>query len=196
MKPLIVAVALSVLGACGSPGRVPPRAMVDFGPPVPAQATSPLRPGVGLDVRLPAWIDTPAMSYRLLYANPAQLHEYAETRWAAAPAALVGQRLRQRLRLPSTAGQACKIVVALDEFGQSFDSPEKGRGVLQGQATLSDRRGVVLARIALSFDALAATADARGGVLALAEVVDRSALALEAWLGEPERRTSLQGCGG
>lgn len=197
MKRIPGAVALVVgLCACGSVARVAaPKTVFDFGPPVEALAGAGLRSDVGIEVKAPPWFDSMAVEYRLAYAEPQVLRDYAEARWAGPPAQLVAQRLRQRLQMPAPAGGGCRVLLVVEEFSQTFDAPDKSRAVLRGQVTLSDRRGAVLTRRAVAGEA-PATADARGGVVAMAAAVDAAAQAIGGWLDEAARQGRLKDCGG
>ena len=50
-----------------------------------------------VEVQSPPWIDTTTMQYRLSYADRTRREAYAASRWAAPPARLLEQKLKQRL---------------------------------------------------------------------------------------------------
>lgn len=197
----IVAVALLAsvawLAGCVNVGKAPPaaRSVFDFGPPVAAQQG--VLPGVslGLDLRAPAWVDQNAQVYRLGYDNPQQLREYAQSRWAGPPSQLVAQRLRQRLALPAAGGR-CGLQGQMEEFAQVFDSVTLSRGVLRLAWRLTDRQGATLATTSVAVEATAASADARGGAVALTDATDRVAQATVDWLRGLEAAGTLKGCAG
>lgn len=60
----------------------------------PPLTTLQLRAGGGADSRLAG--DTPAMQYRLAYAEPERRQAYAGSRWAAVPAELIEQVVVRR----------------------------------------------------------------------------------------------------
>lgn len=194
-----IALIASVVGlaGCVNVGKAPPaaRSVFDFGPPVAAQPAT--RPGLslGLDLRAPAWVDQNAQVYRLGYDNPQQLREYAQSRWAGPPSQLVAQRLRQRLALPA-AGGYCGLQGHMEEFAQVFDSATQSRGVLRLTWRLTDRQGATVATTPVAVDAPAASADARGGAVALAAATDRAAEVTADWLRGLEAAGTLKGCAG
>lgn len=185
MRRLIAAALCLSLAACMTAGRrgadAAP-AVYDWGPtPAVAGVSRPLP--MALEVRASPWFDTSGIDYRLAYADPARLREYAQARWAAPPAQLVQQRLAGRLGLmPAGVGRAdCLLRIEIGEFSQVFASPESSRGVLQGRVALFDRSRRLLATLPVDIAMPAATPDARGGVGALGDAVDRLADAISAW---------------
>lgn len=183
MKNILLALAvLLVAAACtGLPRNRADLALYDLGPgPAQSPGVATYR-GVALEVRLPVWLDAPAMSYRLTYADPRRVHAYAQARWAASPMLLLQQRLRQLLAL-SAAGAPCLLRVDLDDFSQSFASPSSSSAVLRGEAQLFGKGGAVKGRRQLQLEVPAATADAAGGAAALAVASERLAATLNEWL--------------
>ncbi len=164
---LLLGSLMLFLSACGSlpkPGTAP--ALYDFGIPPAASATPiPIRlarveaiPGLeGFDMR-----------YRLAYQNPAQVFAYTESRWAAAPADLLAQRLRQQGF--SAAITSCSLRVTLETFDQVFDSPAASRAIVGLRADLVSGRGATTQSqtTQIVVESPAHSADARGGVAALA----------------------------
>lgn len=173
---------LLFLAACvgGGRGRAD-LAVYDLGPAAVALPAAAAHAGVALEIRLPAWLDSQAMSYRLAYADPQRLHAFAQARWAASPQLLLQQRLRQQLAL-TPGGAPCTLRVELDDFSQSFASPAASSAVLRGEALLLGKGRALRARQPLQIDVPAATADAAGGAAALAAVADRLATTLAQWL--------------
>lgn len=135
-----------LLGACsvGPPAREAP-AVFDLGPARAAVAAS-TRPRAALSlpaVTAPAWLDGAQISYRLVYADAARPQAYAQSRWAAPPAALLTQRLRTRFAaaMDVVTGQASAraeyaLHVDLDDFSQSFSAPENSVTVVSARASL------------------------------------------------------------
>lgn len=177
---LVLAVLLALAACAGNPRSRADLALYDLGPG-PAQPSATAYPGIALEVRLPVWLDAPAMSYRLTYADPRRVHAYAQARWAASPMLLLQQRLRQSLAL-STAGAPCLLRVDLDEFSQSFASPGGSSAVVRGEAQLFGKGSTLKGRRPLSLEVPAATADAAGGAAALAVASERLAAILNDWL--------------
>lgn len=127
------------------------------------------------------------MQYRLLYAANQRRQNYAESRWVAPPAELVGHALRKRM-LSGEAGGACRLRVDLDEFAQLFDSASASRVVLEARVQLvAPSGGDILARRSFSLTRPAASADAGGGVAALTAAVEGLSAELHDWLGGLDR---------
>jgi cholesterol transport system auxiliary component len=97
------------------------------------------------NVAAPGWLDTPAIVYRLNYQDTARQQSYANSRWAAAPAALLTQRLRGRLAADSDGGVMgvadsaradYTLRVELEDFSQIFDAADASRAVAVARASL------------------------------------------------------------
>ncbi|WP_300455597.1 ABC-type transport auxiliary lipoprotein family protein [Accumulibacter sp.] len=193
-----VLLAACLLGACAGGTRYPPPVVYDFGMPAQRLTEGGHWSTLALEIKAPRWFDSPAIEYRLLYDNPLLLHGYAGSRWAGAPAQLLAQRLRQQLALVGGGGQSsvsCLIRFELQEFSQVFDTPQRSRSLLQGQASLLDMaqsRRVDERRFAV--EQPADSADARGGVHALVLASDQLGRQLAAWLNDLEKRGRLKGC--
>lgn len=148
-----------------------------------------------LDAGAAAGLESDQIRYRLLYAEPTEAHAYANSRWSATPPQLFTQRLRQRL------GQQIKVLgggdpvpapllkLELEEFAQCFDRPGVSRGVVAVRVTLIDA-GKVLAQRDIVVSRPAATADASGGVQALAAASDAAVDTISAWLAVQLPRAS------
>jgi ABC-type uncharacterized transport system auxiliary subunit len=196
MKKLSMVFAAGLLAGClGGARNLSTLEVYDFGLPVAGLAEDSRWSSLGLEIKAPQWVDSRDIEYRLLYENPLQLRSYATSHWAGAPGPLLAQRLRQQLGLGGGSGQsACLLRLDLHEFSQVFDAPQRSRGLLQGRATLFDQRRQIIADRALSIEAAAPTADARGGVIALAAASDDLGRQLAVWLNDQEKRGRLQGC--
>lgn len=197
--------ALLVLGlaGCAGPDRPVRPVLYDFGPgamqPQAATRIAPL-PAIALaEVEAGPALDSSAILYRLGYADGHQLRPYAQARWTASPAQLVRQRLREQLSQQRTVlnlgegaaiarsgGQAALVLrLELEEFTHWFESPTQSSGVLRLRATAAENTAggeKLLAQRAFIVQRPAATADAQGGVRALAAATDAAAQELSQWL--------------
>jgi ABC-type uncharacterized transport system auxiliary subunit len=179
---LVVVVATALLSACSlAPTTVAP-AVFDLGPPPPAAAaTAPLRLRLP-EPAAPAWLEGNGIGYRLAFRDPFRREVYRDSRWAAPPAALVGQRLRLRLAqrpcaLPSEL-RPPTLQLSLEEFSQTFVSASESQGVVQLRATWVEA-GVE--RLFTSTRA-SASADARGAVQGLSAAVDQALDEIITWV--------------
>jgi cholesterol transport system auxiliary component len=191
---LVAALLLVTLAACSTPtGRV---TVYDFGPGTtvaqPANRMAPLQPVLLAEVEAAIALDTTAVLYRLLYADAQQLRPYAQARWSMPPAQLLRQRLRDILGqrrsvlspLDAAAPGTYTLRVELEEFSQLFASVQGSAGLVRVRATLGRNGNPARALAQTSFvvQSPAATADAAGGVRALAQASDALVLQLDAWL--------------
>jgi cholesterol transport system auxiliary component len=138
-----------------------------------------------VDVVAPTWLDAPAMQYRLAYADPARRDSFAESRWVAPPPELLQLALRRQLSGAEsrTAPGACRLQIEVDEFVQVFDSAQSSSGVIELRAALLlGRADAPVARKAFRASRPAPSADARGGVAALAGATGDVAGAIRDWL--------------
>ena len=121
-------------------------ASFDLGPQPAYSKTNPAIPGAVLIpvVSAPAWLDEDRIVYRLLYEDPTRPQAYAMSRWAAAPAALLTDRLRSRFAAASggvvAPGDGARadytLRIELEDFSQRFDRPGASRVSLRARATL------------------------------------------------------------
>lgn len=193
--------AVLALSACATPQPPAPKAVYDFGPmlslpatPVStsASAASAARPNVNANaIALPeieagAGLDSPALLYRLQYADAQQLRPYAQARWSVPPAQLVRARLRDALSahtsVLSTEGNTAWVLrVELDEFSQLFSSPEASQGLVRLRVSLL-KDDKLSAQTSVMARANAPTADAAGGVRALTAATDDAVRQISLWL--------------
>lgn len=190
---MIRAWALSLsclLAACVGGGMSPraPSVRFDLGP-LPAVPESKVLAGIRLDVRAASWLDSTVMSYRLMYADPAERRSYRDSRWVAQPAELIASRLGRVLggAIVSDGGLAgaCLLHAQLDEFIHSYDTPDSGRAIIKARLLLSAGRSGRVSR-AFHIDQPAHGANAAAGVNALGLASDRLAREIAVWLAEPE----------
>ncbi|MDD5248915.1 MAG: ABC-type transport auxiliary lipoprotein family protein [Rhodocyclaceae bacterium] len=180
---LAVLCAVLLLAACGGNVRAP-RATYDLGTAAVVWRPAGLKLS-GVSAAAPAWLATPAIAYRLLYAGGMRRDVYAESRWAGPPAALIERALNRQTPAP---GGGCGLRLDVDELVQVFDTPQSSRILLDVRASLVAPDGnAVLARKAFSLARPAPTADARGGVAAAAAAVQALGGELGAWLDATAR---------
>ena len=182
-----------LLSACALPERTPAPQRYDFGPVAAsaAEGAPAARPVLALRVQASAALEGTAMLYRLAYADAQQLRAYAQSRWAMAPAELLQQRLRDGLArhytlLPSGEGGSRLLYIELEEFSQQFTAPAESHGLLRLRASVLQRTAAgeqLLAQRDLQLQQPATSADAAGGVRALAAASDAAVAELVQWLG-------------
>jgi cholesterol transport system auxiliary component len=184
---LLLAGSLALLAACSSTRA--PITTWDFGAPSAASAAKLSGTVLVLPVEAPAWLDSPAMLYRLSYADRAEARAYAASRWIAPPAELLTERLRAAIAAAGAAvlgpadgvraGRTLRI--ELEQFDQLFDSPSSSRVELRLRATVI-ASGTLAAQRSFTVSVPAPSGDARGGALALAEAARRGVGEVVAWL--------------
>jgi len=126
---------------------------------------------------------------------------YAQSRWVAAPASLLLQRLRERLpialtpgiaRADSTLASDYLLQVELDEFCQVFEAPQASRALLRARATLIDaRRHELVAQRDFELQRPAPSPDALGAVLGLRDAVDEFITELLRWMDQQSIRADV-----
>ena len=145
-----------------------------------------------VDATAPAWLDNTAIHYRLAYHNPTQSHSYAHSRWIAPPAAILTQKIRNRI-VSDTTGSVIKnssmakadvlLNTELTEFVQIFDGAHDSHVVINLRASLVDRTSrQLLAQKDFTIQETAPSADAVGAVASLSSSSDRLIGELIQWL--------------
>ncbi len=142
----------------------------------------------------PVWLDSKAIQYRLAYLDPTQSYNYANNRWAAAPATLLTHRIRNRIaavtndKIVSTSeGTRADFTLRLEleEFSQVFDAVDKSHVVIRLRASLIHRSSrSIRAQRNFSMEQATPTANAAGAVQALTESSDKLIENLIDWLAE------------
>jgi cholesterol transport system auxiliary component len=165
-------------------------ASYDFGAPPPAQAAVRLsKPLLVHDVVAPNWMDSTGVFYRLGYQDATRPRSYASSRWMMPAANLLTNRLRQHFAAASRSGVLVPadglrsehaLRVEIEEFTQTFDAPDRSRAVIRVRASLLGNRALVAQR-SFTVERPAATADAQGGVRALAAASDELILQILDW---------------
>lgn len=181
--PTLLAAAL-LLSACSLAPTAPTRAVYDLGPAPAAAASSGTLAWRIADVTASPSLGGEGIAYRLAFQQAQRLEHYRDSVWAAPPAALLTQRLRQHLAsvqaLPGCAGRpAAMLAVNVDEFEQVFTSPGSSHVVLRVHATLWPAGAAVQQHWRIERPA---PPDAPGAVRALALAVDDWLPQLGTWL--------------
>lgn len=194
----------ALLAGCSAIPDKPVRAAIyDFGL-APAAHGSPvlpptLPPLVLADVEVTGALDGSAVLYRLGYADDHQLRPYSQARWSAPPPQLIRQRVRQRLGLERAVldigesaalaregGGAPRVLrMGLEEFSHQFETPDRSWGVLRLRVTLMENAVAgerLLAQRTFVVRRPAPSADAPGGVRALAAATDAVAQEIAQWM--------------
>jgi cholesterol transport system auxiliary component len=185
MKISVILLMTLLLSACSIAHKSNPAiAIYDFGIQPSQQATvtnkqqhEKIRNLLVTDVESAPGFDNHAIYFRLAYNNPTRSYTYANSRWAAAPAILLSQQLRNRIitktdnlviKDSSTAKSDYALHIELEEFTQVFDTIDSSHAVIRMRASLVKRQShVLLAQQTFSVKQNAATADAPGAVNAL-----------------------------
>ncbi|QTN26333.1 membrane integrity-associated transporter subunit PqiC [Rhodoferax sp. AJA081-3] len=199
----LICLSVLILGGCTALQPKPRATVYDFGPgPVATVASTrmaPLPTLVLADTEASAALDSTAVLYRLAYSDAQQLRPYALARWSMTPAQLLRQRLREQLGQRRAVLNAAQGVVAdkpamvlhleLDEFSQLFETAQQSSGLVRLRATLgqggqgSQR---LVAQRSFIVQRPAASADAEGGVRALAAATDAVIAEIAQWLQQVE----------
>ncbi len=205
-----VIVVAGLLAGCSVIDKPKRATMYDFGPGVlatqSAAATKPAAPLAALQPLAVADISTAggalenqAVLYRLGYSDVQELRPYSQARWSMPPAQLVNKRLREllgqrRVVLTAREGVALNrtqnatlpmLRLELEEFSQLFSAPDASVGLIRLHATLVDITPAgerLVAQRSLVLQRPATSADAAGGVRALAEATDAAIEALDEWM--------------
>lgn len=201
----LLAATAAVLAACSSiaPDKPTHGLLYDFGPGAPVNGTSGASqpPLVLADIEAPSGLDSSALLYRLAYADANQLRPYAQSRWSAPPQRLVQQRLREvlgrdRAVLDTSESAALArakrevprtLRIELEELSQVFDSPAASFGVVRLRATLMESTPAgdrLVGQRVFAQRQPAPSADAPGGVRAIAAATDACAQDIAAWLAQ------------
>jgi cholesterol transport system auxiliary component len=201
-KVLLSFAAVAALAGCATPDRPVRATLYDFGPGATtntlavAQALQPL---VLAEIETTGAFDGSSLLYRLGYADAHQLRPYAQARWSAPPPQLLRQRLREQLSrerpvldlgdsatLARSNGTMPRVLrIELEEFSHFFESQTQSWGLLRLRATLMENTPAgekLLAQRSVVVRRPAPSADAPGGVRALAAAADAAAEEIGQWL--------------
>ncbi|WP_093021538.1 ABC-type transport auxiliary lipoprotein family protein [Variovorax sp. OV700] len=201
-----------LIAGCGALPDKPVRAtLYDFGPGIAAPpATAAQPPAAALptlalaEVESNTRLDGTQILYRLGYADANELRPYGQSRWSLPPAQLLRQRLRDALaerrtvlgpeesatiaraegKVPDT------LRISLDEFSHYFESAGSSVGLVRLRATLirggsgGDR---VVGQRTFTVRHPAPSANAPGGVKALAAATDAAVAEVVQWVDQQAR---------
>lgn len=187
----------ALLSGCAGPKGAAPAERFDLGAEAPLAAES-AQAGVPVwlaSVHAPSSLAGTPMLYRLDYSNSLQSRAYAQARWSMPVPELLEQRLRQRLARThavlnpadgvQSRPQGVILRVELEDFSQGFSAPDRATAQVRLRATLSAWRGGVeqlLAQRSFQAEQPCPSADAPGGVRALASATEQVLAELERWL--------------
>ncbi|MET3439950.1 cholesterol transport system auxiliary component [Variovorax paradoxus] len=200
-----------LLAGCGALPDKPARAtLYDFGPGLAASATAnppaTALPTLALaEIESNTRLDGTQILYRLGYADANELRPYGQSRWSLPPAQLLRQRLRDALTerrtvlgpeesatIARTEGRVPDTLrISLDEFSHYFESAGSSVGLVRLRATLirgttaGDR---VLGQRTFTVRRPAPSADAPGGVKALAAATDAAVADVVQWVDQLPRQ--------
>jgi cholesterol transport system auxiliary component len=187
---------LIMLFGCAGRARQAEVAQYDLGVIAPA-AANPVAALRSINVKSPLWLDTTAMQYRLVQAQPAQRRAYAESRWVAPPGLLVEHALRQSLLGAAARTGECALQIDLDEFIQTFADEKSSQAEIRLRSTLLPQRGGgALATGNFAAAQTAGQADAVAGVAAHGRAVAELTSQLRSWLKQlgDDPRQPLAAC--
>lgn len=196
MRAAVIFLLVSwLLSGCAAPKVAVQPERYDLGATAPVRGV-PSPPGAPVwlaGVQAPSSLDGTHMLYRLAFSDPLQSRAYAQARWSMPVPELIEQRLRQRLSAhhavlnpaDGVQGRGLVLRVDLEDFGQTFTATDRASVRVRLRATVSTWRGgaeQLLEQQTFESQQPCPTADAAGGVRALATASDAALEALEGWL--------------
>ncbi|MDQ9169170.1 ABC-type transport auxiliary lipoprotein family protein [Oxalobacteraceae bacterium R-40] len=195
MMKNFISLALLFLALSGcAVSEPPPRSQAyDLGPLSRKHAAdAPRLPALSVaHIDAPSWLDSTRMFYRLAYANEQQPRQYSGSRWITPPAQLFEQRLKSwigqegNMVLSASAGamRVPVLQIEVDEFTQIFESPAQSAAHVTVRAAVIQNR-ILIAQQTFTKQVPAPTADAPGGVRALADASDAVIADMMRWLAQ------------
>lgn len=188
----LLALALLLSGCAATRGNEP-NINYDFGPLPAAAAAKPAHAVpilVVTDAVGPQALDSQAMLYRLLYADPLQARAYASNRWSSTPLQLLTQRFKTRiaqagikvLSVTDATSNVLLLRIEVDDFSHVFDTPTDNHGqlVLRASVFLGHK---LIDQKTFSARTPSGSPNAAGGTRALAACADSVAGDIILWLG-------------
>jgi len=197
-----LAMTLALAGCASSSKSKANNDQFDFGPlgpplsaPVVQMPQAPIAAVVVMDVTGSPALENERMLYRLNYADPLQARTYANSRWSANPLILVTQRIKARLAqsgvkvlsATDTMNNVPILRIEVDDFTHAFASAAQSEGQVVLRASVF-RGHTLLDQKTISRASPAPSADAAGGVRALAASTDAAAADIAAWLAGIDTR--------
>lgn len=193
-----LAMTLALAGCASSSKSRANNDQYDFGPlgpPVTQMTQAPIAAVVVMDVTGSPALENERMLYRLNYADPLQARTYANSRWSANPLILVTQRIKARLAqsgvkvlsATDTMNNVPILRIEVDDFTHAFASASQSEGQVVLRASVF-RGHTLLDQKTISRASPAPSADAAGGVRALAASTDAAAADIAAWLAGIDTR--------
>lgn len=181
---VFAAVVVTVLSGCAGLVTTPTAfTTYDLGGVSADVNTAPTIVPAIVEVRAPSWLSSAAMQYRLDYIAPASREAFAESRWAGHPSEMLQRLVSARLATGSPGAGGCRLRVDLDEFVQTFASPDKSQVELIARvALITPRDDFALARQTFMVRVEAPAANARGGVEAHRDGAHRFGDEISEWL--------------
>ncbi|MCK9510114.1 MAG: ABC-type transport auxiliary lipoprotein family protein [Pigmentiphaga sp.] len=201
---LVLGLATVLLAGCAGLNQVPPAPQVlDVGlVELPRQPLPPRAPLVVMPVEAAPLLRSNSVIWR--ETGTLEPNAYASFQWASPPAALFGQRLRDRLSVEgpvlntNTTGSMPELQVSLERFEQVFDPQAASTG---GASSVGDfamravltRNGDVIDQLRLALRVPASSDDATGGARALRGAVDAATENIAQWLSQqPDLQLATQ----
>lgn len=188
-------IALMLAGCTLTPQAPSPVSIYDLGPMPQSepQRSLPLHAIIQTaEISAPVWLDTQAIRYRLAYHDPAQTYAYANSRWAAPPARLLTERIRQHIAtfhaetdrvISGTLPASYLLRIELSEFVQIFEEAHSSQVMIGWRVHLFERTTQsIVAQRNFSLAGSTETADAAGAVKAFIRLSDQLAGELTEWL--------------
>lgn len=193
-----LAMSLGLAGCASSSKSTANNTQFDFGPlgaPVTQVTQAPIAAVVVMDVTGSPALENERMLYRLNYADPLQARTYANSRWSANPLILVTQRIKARLAqagvkvlsATDTMNNVPILRIEVDDFTHAFASAGQSEGQVVLRASVF-RGHTLLDQKTISRASPAPSADAAGGVRALAASTDAAAADIADWLAGIDTR--------
>lgn len=189
LSSIVIAAAMTLTACSLRPERQPLTPVHDWGPLPAAPATSDTRAVIVVQASSPAWLNSSAIFYREQFADPTELHPYANARWAASPAELLEERLKSALavnggRLAAFSGRDMhyRLVITLESFEQVFQTPHQARADLRLRALLLEpttRRVIDQHLLTLT---KSCPADMNGAINGLSQLANSGMVELIDWL--------------
>ncbi|MDZ4098997.1 MAG: hypothetical protein U1E13_09880 [Methylophilaceae bacterium] len=179
MRYLLYISLVSLLGGClGTNKPHPENTSYDFGLAVEIGALE-TKVEIGQVTAIDA-INHRRIRYRLNYQNPAEVHTYSQHRWTTSPADLTASKLRSMVKVSNPS--QCIIKIHIETFDHVFQTANNSSGVVKFHASIYTR-GLreTLASTIVQEEAIATSADAKGGVAALDQASTAAIKNLVAW---------------